>query len=121
MLLPPPSVKSYITMQQLLEWQAGAMPWCGSFHGFPPALCPGCQWMAQWKEDQYHWQYYREPSSGPSRTRGVRKTEAPYSNHRTHESSGTVSEDRSTDIDSGYAWIGAKDNTGVGKVWRTPS
>ena len=29
-------------MQQLLEWQAGATPWCGSFHGFPPALC--CGW-----------------------------------------------------------------------------
>ena len=71
--------------------------------------------------------HYRAPSSGPSRNcrnrrnKGFRKTEPLNTNQLTHESSGTVIYDSSTGVDPGQAQINTNNNTGKGKVWRTPS
>ena len=122
--LPIPFVNPFV-MQQLLESQANTMLWCEGFHGLPfcagPVYGPAYHGMAHWQQHQHQ---YRIPSSGPSRnqhSKGFRKAEALYKYHLLHELSGTIAEDRFTGIDPGYAWTGANDNTGVGKVWRTPS
>ena len=69
--------------------------------------------------------YQREPSSGPQRRnrnkQGLHEAEASKPNQFTHESSETVSYDGSIGIDLGHAWINANNETGKGKVWRTPS
>jgi hypothetical protein len=117
-LPPPPSINPFI-MQQLLELQANAMPWSEVFYGLPFCTGPVYQGMAQQHQHQY-----RAPSSGPcrnQRSKGSRKAEAQFLFHISHESSGTIAGDRSTSIHPGYARIGANNNTGAQKVWRTPS
>jgi hypothetical protein len=118
-LPPPPSVNPFI-IQQLLELQANTMPWCEGFSGLPFCACSVCQGMAQ----HHHHQYQAPSSAGPSRnqrSKGSRKAEALYHYSFIHESSATITGDRSTGIHPGYARIGANDNTGAEKVRRTPS
>ena len=90
-----------------------------------PVTPPVYQGMAPGHHWQPQHQYQRAPSSGPSRARQHRrssKAEPPYHYHLTHESSGTIGEDRSTGVYPGHAQIGTSRNkSGIGKVWRTPS
>ena len=114
----PLSVNPFI-MQLLLESQSHTMPWWECNNGLLLCAGPVYQGMAQQHQHQY-----RAPSSGPSRNqrgKGSRKTEAQYLYNSKHESPGTITGDRSTGIYPGHARIGASDNTGAGKVWRTPS
>jgi hypothetical protein len=114
--LPPPIPLNPFIMQQLLESQANTMPW--RVDSTPIQY----QGMAQENQHQHPSQY--QQSSGPSRhqrrNKGFRKAEPQYRNHIKHESSGTITGDRSTG-NPGHARIGASDDTGVGKVWRIPS
>ena len=116
-LPPPPSVNPFV-MQYLLElFQANTIPWCEDFYGLPFCAGPVYQGI-----DQQHQYQYRAPSPGPSRnqhSRGSRKAEALYHYNNEHESSGMIAGDRSAGIHPGHARIGAIDNTGAGKVWRT--
>ena len=117
--LPPPTSVNPFIIQQLLESQANIMPWCEGFYGLPFCAGPVYQAMAQQHQHQY-----RARSSGPSRSqhsKRFRKAETQYRHHNIHELSGMIAEDHSTGTHPGHAWIGANDNTGVGKVWRTPS
>ena len=119
--LPPPHSVNPFVMQYLLELlQANTIPWCEDFYGSPFCGGPVYQEMAQQNQHQY-----RAPSPGPSRnqrSKGSRKTEAQYLYNNLHESSGTIAgDDRSTGIHPDHARIGASNNTGAGKVWRTPS
>ena len=116
--LPPLLSVNPFVMQQLLELQTNTMPSCEGFYGLLFDIGPACQVMAQHNHHQY-----RAPRSGPTRNRhrkGFRKAETQHRYNIKHESSGTISCDRSTGIHPGYAWIGASDNTGSRKVWRTP-
>jgi hypothetical protein len=130
MNLPPPSINP-IDIQQLLELQASTMPWLEGFYSFPfsagpvyQGWGPGMDQADQPYQDPSQYEVaIRAPSSGPSRyqrNRGSRKAEAQYLNNTTHESSGTITGNRSTGTHPGNARIGASDNTRVGKVWRTP-
>ena len=128
------------TLECLQELQA--TPWCGGFCVMPlddGPVFPGTQVVSEsssdaglvhqgMQVDAEHWEnedQYRAPKSGPSPSRNqrkrFRKAEAPSLHHSEHESPGTMAEDRSTGIDPSMAWISAKDDAGVGKVWRTPS
>jgi hypothetical protein len=109
--------------QLLLESQANTMPWCeGGFYGLPiTGPVNYHQGIAPQDQNQYP---SRASSSGPSRNRngrGFRKAEPPYPNQSKHAPSGRIGEDRSTGTNPRHARIGASNNTGVGKVWRTPS
>ena len=119
--LPPPLyvVNPFVMMQHLLELQANTIPWCEGLYGL--SFCAGPVYQGM---DQQHQHQYRAPCSGPSRnqrSKGSRKAEAPYLIKNTHESSGTIAEDRSTSIHPGHARIDVNDNARAGKVWRTPS
>ena len=61
----------------------------------------------------------RPPNSGPTRNQrrmnGSRKAEPQTLNQHLHESSGTALNDRSNGVG-----IDANNNSGIGKVWRTP-
>jgi hypothetical protein len=123
---PPPSNPFDFMMQQLLELQA-TMPWREGFYGMPFCAGPIYQGMGQQLENQHQYQAAIQApssgSSGPSRSqrkKGPRKAKAPYHYNKSHESSGTIAGDRSTGTHPGHARIGASDNTGAGKVWRTP-
>jgi hypothetical protein len=66
---------------------------------------------------------YQQPSWGPGTSQyqhhiGFREAKTLYPDQLTHASSGTISVvvDSYTGAHLGYAWIGAKDNTGGGKV-----
>ena len=116
-LPPPPSINFFI-IQQPLELQTNNIPWREGFYGLPFCTGPVYQGMAQ--QHQYQ---YRAPSSGPRRNqrgKGFRKAEAQDSFNVLHESSRTIAGDRSTGIHPGYAQIGANNNTGAEKVWKTP-
>jgi len=120
----PPFVGSF-AMQQLLGSQANIMPCCGApmqqFYSSPICVGPVYQGMAQQHQHQHQ---HRPPNSGPSRnqhSKGRRKTEAQYSYHTLHESSGTIAGDHSTGIHPGMASMGAVSNTGAGGAWRPPS
>ena len=104
------------------------MPWCGGFYLMPfdggPQVVP--QGVPAATEQQNQSQYYQEaPSSaGPRQNQRKRFRKAePSHNNQSHESPGTMAEDRSTGVDTGHAWIGANnsDDAGMGKVWRTPT
>ena len=101
-----------------MAWaESQALPFCVG-HRIVPIL------QYQPPSQQYQHDQYRSPSWGPCRNRHqrFRQAEAPLQNHIAHESSRTVTEDRSFGIDSGRAWIGANDNPRIGMVvWRTPS
>jgi hypothetical protein len=115
--LPPPYINPFMMMQLLLESQAYTMPWYEGFNGMSLCAAPVYQGMAQQHQ-------YRAPNSGPSRnqrSKGSRKAEAQHSYNFSHESSETIAGDRSTGIYPSHARIGASDNTGASKVWRTPS
>jgi hypothetical protein len=105
--------------------QQQPMFWGGGFYG-GPSFYPGpghpvYQAMAPIQQPQHQ---YRPPSSGPSRSRrrkkGSRKAEPQHPYHVIHESSRTVFYDHSTGVDLGRPQIGASNNPGIGKVWRTP-
>ena len=104
--LPPPlSVNPFMIMQQLLELHTNTIPWCEGFYA-----------GSLYQQNQH---LYRTPSSGPhrnQRTKGSRKAEAQYFNKFLHESPGTITGDRSTGINPGYAQIGANGNARAGKV-----
>lgn len=117
--LPPPPSLNFFIMPPLLGLQAQTIPWYGGFYGLPFSTGPVYQGMAQQHQHQY-----RPPSWGPIRNQhsnGFRKAEAQILYNFIHESSGTIAGDRSTGIHPGYARIGAIDNPGAEKVWRTPS
>ena len=114
---PPPFVNLFMIMLQLLELQASTIPWCGNFDGLPFHVGPVYQGMPP----QQHRRQYRVLSSGPNRNqrnKGLRKAEALDRNNLGHESSGTITRDRSTGINLGHAQIGVGDNTGACKVWK---
>ena len=114
--LPMPASVNLFVMQQLLESQANIIPWYEGLYGLTFCACPVYQETDHWQQHQHQ---YQAPSSGPSRNqhrKGFRKAEAQHQYHILHESSGTIAEDRSTGIHPGHAWIGANDNTGIGKV-----
>ena len=116
--LPPLLSVNPFVMQQLLELQTNTMPSCERFYGLPFDIRSAYQGMVQ----QAHHQY-RAPKSGPSRKRrrkGFRKAETQHRYNFIHESFGTIFYNRSTGIHPGHAKIGASDNTGGRKVWRTP-
>ena len=116
---PPPFVNLFTMMLQLLELQASTIPWCGSFDGLPSHVGPVYQKIPP----QQHQHLYRAPSSGPNRnqrSKGFRKAEALDRYNFIHESSGTITRDRSTGINLGHAQIDVGDNTGACKVWSTP-
>ena len=132
LLVPPPP---FIQVNPFaMQSGFGTMPWYGegfNNSGWSFPLGPVYQGMAPNLQYQYQNQYsgYRAPtSSGPSRnsrqhTRGFRQAGAPYPQHRKHESAGTIAQDRSLGIHPGtsMAQMTAKQKTGVGMVWRTPS
>ena len=96
------------TMQHLLTLQA--MPWCGGFYLMPFDAGPQVvhQGVPAATEQQNQSQYYQEaPSSaGPRRNQRKRFRKAePSQNNQSHESPGTMAEDRSTGVDTGHAWI----------------
>ena len=117
-LLPPLLSLNPFVMQQLLELQTNTMPSWEGFYGLPFDIGPAYQGMAR----RHHHQY-RAPRSGPScnrRRKRFRKAGTQPCYNKLHESSGTISYDRSTGIHPGHAQVGASDNTGSRKVWRTP-
>ena len=64
-------------------------------------------------------------SPGPTRSRnqnriGFHEAETLYRHHFKHASSGTISVDGYSGAHPGHAWIGTENDTGVGKVQRTP-
>ena len=116
--LPPLLFVNPFVVQRFLELQTNTMPSCEGLYGLPFDIEPAYQGMAP---QQHH--QYRAPKSGPSRKRrrkGFREAETRHLYNYSHESSGTISYDRSTGIYPGYSQIGANDNTGSRKVWRTP-
>ena len=120
--LPPPLyvVNPFVMMQHLLELQANTIPWYEGFYSSP--FCAGPVYQGMMDQQLQH--QYRAPCSGPGRnqrSRGSRKAEALYLYRNSHESSGTIAEDRSAGIHPGHAPIGANDNTRAVKVRRTPS
>ena len=118
-LPPPPSINFFI-IQQPLELQANNVPWREGFYSLPFCSCPAIHQGI----DQQHRSQYRAPSSGPRRNqrrKGFSEAEAQDFFNRLHESSRTIAGDRSTGIHPGYAQIGANNNTGAEKVWKTPS
>ena len=75
---------------------------------------------------QQHWHrhyQYQAPSTGPNRNQRerFRQAEPHYSYQYPHVSYGPVVEDRSTGFNPGMARIDARNNTGKGKVSRTPT
>ena len=102
-------------MQQLIELQTNTRPSCVGFYSLPFDIGPAYQGMAQ----HHHHQYRSGPSSNRRRKR-FREAETRHRYNYSHESSGTISYDRSTGIYPGHSQIGANDNTGGRKVWRTP-
>ena len=115
-------------------WQTNTMPvpgmpWCEG--GAPYFYLPFCgdpqaalaayylsQGMAHW---QLPYRVQAPNLAGPSHWLN-QGAEAQYNlNHTHHESSGTGLEGRSPGIHPGRARMGARDETGSGKVWRTPS
>ena len=114
----PPLLSVNPFVMQLLDLQTNTMPLCEGLDGLPFDIGPVYQGMVQ---QQHH--QYRAPRSGPGRNRRrkrVRKAETQHRYNLKHESSGTIIGDRSTGIHPGHAWIGASDDTGGRKVWRTP-
>ena len=100
--------------QQLLEYQANTIPWRGSYYDLPVCVGPVYQGMPQQHQHQY-----QAPGSGPNRnqrSKGFRKAETHDFNKFPHESSGTITRDRSIGIHQGHAQIGACNNTGARKV-----
>ena len=118
-LLPPPPSINFFILQQPMELQTNTIPWREGFYSLPFSSCPAIyQGMAQ--QHQYQ---YRAPSSGPRRNqrrKGFRKAEAQVLYNLKYESSESIAKDRSIGIHPGYARIGANDNSGAEKVWRTP-
>ena len=67
---------------------------------------------------------YQPPTSGPSlkqRRKEARKAVHPYANHVTMNRQVQSPMDRSTGSNPGMARNDASNNTGIGKVWKTPS
>ena len=113
--LPPLLYVNPFMMQQLIELQTNTRPSCVGFYSLPFDIGPAYQRMAQ-----HHCHQYRSgPSSNQCRKR-FRKAETQHRYNVLHESSGTIIGDRSTGIHPGHAQIGANDNSGGRKVWRTP-
>ena len=123
-----------LVMESHWQLQANASmawAWCNSegLYGPSPYSSPVYGETAQYWPGSYHWQQqYNAPSLGPSdsgpshnKPQQFRKAEHQYKYQRTHELSGRIPEDRSTGTDLGHAQIGAKNKSGGGKVWRTPS
>ena len=74
-------------------------------------------------DQQYPNQPYpsRPPGAKRNQRKRYRKAEPQKQNQIRHESFGSVVNDRSIGIDPGHACIDSRNNTRVGKVWRTPS
>ena len=113
----PPLLSVNPFVMQLLDLQTNTMPLCEGFNGLSFNIKPAYQGIAQ----KHH--RYRASRSGLSSNRrreGFRKAETQHRYNIVHESSRTICFDRSTGTHPGYAWMGASDNTGSRKVWRTP-
>ena len=123
--IPSTPFEDPLIMQQQLSGSqpANTMPQCegSTQYSYGPPLCVSHVYQGV---AQQHQQQYRAPSSGRShnqRSKGSRETEAQYTYHISHESSGMMAGDHSTGIYPGYAQTIASDNTGVGGAWRPPS
>ena len=114
---PPPFIINLFTMPQLSEAHVDTT-WCEDFSSLPSNAGPVYQ-MSQPHQGQY-----RAPRWGLThhqRSKGSHKAGAPYLNKSKRESSGSIARDRSTGIHPGMARrMDVTDNTGAGKVQRTP-